>query len=215
MRKRVEILFFQGGAMRRYYLHTRYEGTFYAELVDPDTGRKLAARSTGTKSRDEALLVIAKWLEAGIPTGRARKPRTLGAAAGIEDILKVLRQTDLDSDDALRIVAALKDRGLISISAVKAGKETVEFTGFLEEFWDYTASPYIREKLAHGQSIGNRHCYESMSRFHRYWEPAFKGRTLDSITRQDLKDFSLGFAEKGLAPASINKILGVGTTALS
>jgi hypothetical protein len=36
--------------MRRYYLHTRYEGIFYAELIDPATGRKLAARSTGTKS---------------------------------------------------------------------------------------------------------------------------------------------------------------------
>jgi hypothetical protein len=50
--------FFRERAMRRYYLHTRYEGIFYAELIDPATGRKLAARSTGTKNRDEALPVI-------------------------------------------------------------------------------------------------------------------------------------------------------------
>jgi len=37
--------------MRRYYLHTRNNGTFYAELVDPQTGIKLTARSTGTKNR--------------------------------------------------------------------------------------------------------------------------------------------------------------------
>jgi integrase len=64
--------------MRRYYLHTRKNGIFYAELVTPE-GNKLTARSTGTKSRDEALLIIAKWLESGIPTGRVRKP-----AAAIE-----------------------------------------------------------------------------------------------------------------------------------
>ena len=37
--------------MRRYYLHTRHNGVFYAELVDPQTGVKLTARSTGKKSR--------------------------------------------------------------------------------------------------------------------------------------------------------------------
>ena len=111
--------------MRRFYLHTRYDGVFYAELVDPATGRKLSARSTGTKNRDEALLVIAKWLEAGIPTGRVRKPRPLEAAAGIENVLRAIRKTDLNSDDALRIVQAVKDRGLIDVAAVKSGKGTV------------------------------------------------------------------------------------------
>jgi integrase len=202
--------------MRRYYLHTRYNGIFYAELVDPATGRKLAARSTGTRNRDEALLAVAKWLETGIPTGRARKPRTLETATGIENILRSIRKTDLDSDNALRIVQALKDRGLIDIAAVKSGKGAVSFTEFLEEFWDYTASPYVKEKLAHGHSLGKRHCYESMGRFNRYWKLAFQGRPLNSITRQDLKDFSLGLAEGGLlASASINKIVAVGTTCLS
>jgi hypothetical protein len=70
--------FYRGGKMRRYYLHTRKNGIFYAELVTSE-GNKLTARSTGTKSRDEALLIIAKWLESGIPTGRVRKP-----AAAIE-----------------------------------------------------------------------------------------------------------------------------------
>ena len=201
--------------MRRYYLHTRHNGVFYAELIDPQTGVKLTARSTGTKNRDEALLKIAEWLKSGIPTGRVRKPRTIEAAVRIENILRGIRKADLNSDDALRIVQALKERGLIEISAVKTGKGSVLFTEFLENFWDYEASPYIREKLAHGHSIGKRHCYECMSRFNRYWEPVFQSRSLNSITRQDLKDFSLSLAENGLAPASINKIMAVGTTCLS
>jgi hypothetical protein len=62
MRKRVRKLFFRGGEMRRYYLHTRHNGTYYAELVDPQSGAKFTARSTGTKNRDEALIKIAEWL---------------------------------------------------------------------------------------------------------------------------------------------------------
>ncbi|MDR2543547.1 MAG: integrase, partial [Treponema sp.] len=201
--------------MRRFYLHTRHNGTFYAELIDPQTGTKLTARSTGTKSRDEALLIIAEWLKSGIPTGRVQKPRTLEVAAGIENIMKAIRRAELNPDDALRIVQLLKDRGLIDIAAVKSGNGKVLFTEFLEEFWDYTASPYIREKLAHGHSIGKRHCYESMSRFSRYWQPAFQNKRLNSISRKDLKDFSLSLADNGLAPASINKIMAVGTTCLS
>jgi integrase len=184
-------------------------------MVDPQTGLKLTARSTGTKNRDEALLKVAEWLKTGIPTGRIRRLRPLEVAAGIESILKSIRKADINADDALRIVQALKDRGLIDIAAVKSGKGAVLFTEFLEEFWDYEASPYIREKRAHGHSIGKRHCYESMSRFNRYWEPTFRGRSLNSISRQDLKDFSLTLAESGLAPASINKIMSVGTTCLS
>ena len=201
--------------MRRFYLHTRNKGIFYAELVDPQTGLKLTARSTGTKNRDEALLKIAEWLKYGIPTGRAQKPKTLETAAEIESILKALRRANLNSDDALKIVQILKTRELIDVAAIKSGKGSVSFTQFLERFWDYEASPYIREKLAHGHSIGKRHCYESMGRFKCYWEAAFQGQNLNSITRQDLKDFSLSLAENGLAPASINKIMAVGTTCLS
>jgi integrase len=201
--------------MRRYYLHTRHNGIIYAELVDPQTGAKLTARSTGTKDRDEALLAIAGWLKSGVPTGRVRKPRTLEAAAGIENVLKVIKRAELNSDDALRIVRALKGLGLIDTAAAKLGRGSVPFAEFLEEFWDYEASPYIREKLAHGQGIGKRHCYESMSRFNRYWQPAFQGRALNSIARQDLKGFSLALADRGLAPASVNKIMAVGTTCLA
>lgn len=129
--------------------------------------------------------------------------------------MKTMKRTELNSDDALRIVQALKDRGLIDVAAVKSGKGTVSFSEFLKEFWNHETSPYIREKLAHGQSIGKRHCYESTSRFNKHWEPAFRGRTLNSITRQDLKDFSLSLAESGQAPASVNKVMAVGTTCLA
>ncbi|MDR0476038.1 MAG: tyrosine-type recombinase/integrase, partial [Treponema sp.] len=180
------------------------------------------------RNRDEALIVIAKWLETGIPTGKARKPRMLEAAAGIENVLKVMRKAELNSDDALRIVQALKNRELIDIAAVKTGKGTVLFTEFLEEFWGYTASPYVKEKLAHRYSLGKGHCHEMMKLVHSFYSDYFAERPINSITRQDLKGFALFLTEKRekpegykgvfaekLLPSYINKILVCGTTALS
>jgi integrase len=199
--------------MRRYYLHTR-KGVYYAELVTP-AGHKLTARSTGKTTADEALLVVARWLEEGIPTGRKRITRPLEAVMGLDGILQAIRKTDLNGDDAMRIVHALKERSLIDVSVIKAGKGARLFTEFLEEFWDYTASPYVREKRAHGHSIGKRHCYESMNRVRRHYFPAFENRPLNSISRQDLKEFSLALKDKGYSASSVNKILIAGTTALS
>jgi integrase len=160
-------------------------------------------------------LVVAEWLKNGVPTGRKRKPRPVDIAIGLDGILKAIRKVDLNSDDAMRVVNALKSRGLIDVSIVKAGKGSVLFTEFLETFWDYTASPYVREKLAHGHSIGKRHCYESMNRVHQHYFPAFADRPLSGITRQDLKEFSLSLKEKGYSASSINKILVCGSTALA
>jgi site-specific recombinase XerD len=73
----------------------------------------------------------------------------------------------------------------------------------------------MSEKLAHGHMIGKRHCYEMNHRLRRYWLKTFQGRALNSISRQDLKEFSLSLADRGLTPASINKIMFVGKTPLS
>ncbi|MDR1507770.1 MAG: tyrosine-type recombinase/integrase [Treponema sp.] len=199
--------------MRRYYLHTRH-GIFYAELVTQE-GRKLTARSTGKTTEDEALLVVAEWLKNGIPSGRKRRLRPADVVMGLDGILKAIRKTDFNGDDAMLIASALKDRGLISVSTGKAGEGSVPFPVFLETFWDYAASPYVREKLAHGHSIGKRHCYESTNRVRQHYFPAFEDRPLNSITRQDLKEFSLSLKDKGYSASSINKILVCGSTALA
>jgi integrase len=91
----------------------------------------------------------------------------------------------------LVIVNALKERGLIDVGAVPAGKGSVKFTDFLLKFFDYNKSAYVKDRLVHGHGIGRRYCAESLKMIRRFWEPAFKGRTLASLTRADLKAFSL------------------------
>ena len=209
--------------MRRFYLHVR-KGVYYAELIDPATGQKLTARSTGRTSRDEALIIVADWLNNGIP--KKGKTQTLEAAAEVELMLRQIKHINLNSDDALRIVKLLRDRQLIDVSAVKHGKGSISFNRFLKSFWNYETSEYIKEKHAHGQSIGKMHAKDSIGKVKYYWLPYFEGRQLNTITRDDLKAFSLSLSmpkekpeRKGLivdklSPNSINRVMTAGLTAL-
>ena len=203
--------------MRLFYLHTR-KGVYYAELLTP-AGRKLTARSTGTTARDEALRVVGQWLKQGIPSGRRRTPRPVETVMTMDGILRALRAIELDKGDAMRIMNVLTEKGLAcglaAVTRKNAAPRIKTFTGFLKEFWDYAASPYVQEKKAYGHSIGRRHCYESMNRVRLHYIPAFADRPLDSITRQDLKTFSLALKNRGYSASGVNKILTAGITALS
>ena len=209
---------------RAFYVYPNKQGVFVAEILDPKTGARVCYRNTGAKNRDQAVMAVTGWLRDGIPARKRGRPpeydgtatQTAEAAAGLSSIMKSIEKTaDLDAAGALTVIEALRKRGLVDVPAVKAGPGNADFTGYLENFWDYDSSPYVREKLAYKQRITRRHCYEIICRMRKYWVPAFKGRALNSVTRNDLKEFSMALAGKGLAPASINKIMLAGTVALS
>jgi integrase len=200
---------------REYYLHRRRGGIFYVEFVRLDTGAKLSARSTGETDRIRAQVKAELWKMQGVPTGRARKPRTLEDAAGIEEFLRAVRKADLDSDDALRIVSALKGMGLIDIAAVpSSGRGAVPFLQFLEAFWDYDKSEYIRDKIAHGYRFSRSHANECRKKLKTHIGAFFAGKKLNCVTTDDLKGLSGWLAGKGLATSTINQTLLVCCTPL-
>jgi integrase len=192
---------------RKFYMHRR-GGVFYACLVNQETGFPMSARSTGERERDAALIVVSGWLRDGLP-GKNGERRKAEAAFDLDGILRAIRKAELDSGGALAIVNALKERGLIDIGAVPAGKGSVGFVSFLSGFFDYDNSAYVKDRLAHGHSIGRRYCHESLKIIRRFWEPAFKGRTLASITRSGLKSFSLSLPADKSASYK-NSILNAG-----
>jgi integrase len=193
---------------RKFYLHTR-KGIFYACLVNQTTGLPMSARSTGERDRDAALVVVAGWLKDGLPIRRNGERRKVEAEFDLNGIIRGIRKAELDSDAAMTIVSALKARGLIDSDAVPAGKGSVNFVDFLLEFFDYDKSAYVRDRRAHGHSIGRRYCKESRYLIRRFWEPAFKGRTLASITRAELKAFSLALPAD-LSASYKNSVLNAG-----
>ena len=143
-----------------------------------------------------------------------KKPRPIAEAAGIEAIMSSLGKAELNADDALRIVAKLKNMGLIEISAVtNTGRGAVPFIQFLETFWNYDKSEYIRDRLAHGHRFSRRHAYECLNKL-KAVKPFFGDKKLNSVTTDDLKKLSVQLAGKGLATSTINQIMLVCCTPL-
>ena len=144
--------------------------------------------STGESELLKAQVKAELWKVGGLPTGRARKPRPVEEAAGIESIISIIGKSEINADDALRIVAKLKNMGLIDISAVRnTGRGAVPFVRFLETFWDFDKSEYIQDRLSHGYRFSRRYAHECQNRLE---------------------------AERGLATSTINQILLVCCTPL-
>jgi hypothetical protein len=198
--------------MRRFSLDRR-KGTCHTQLWNEESSRYLTARSTGAATKNEAFSVVNEWLRTGWPTGRQAKPRPVADAITLDCILSQVRSAKLTPEDAGRILAVLKDRGLIEGGVVKAGPGGELLSAFLTRFWTYETSPYVREKLAHGQRIGRRRCYDATKHVRAHWLPAFKGRRHATITRADLRDFGVGLSEK-MAAKSVNNVVEVGSVAL-
>jgi len=200
---------------REYYLHKRKSGVYYVEFIDKASGRKLSARSTGETDRIKAQVKAELWKINGIPTGRLGKPRPIEDAAGIESAIKAIRRADLNPDDALRIVHTLKGMGLIDIAAVKnTGRGAVPFVAFLESFWDYDKSEYIRDRLSHGYRFSRSYAHECQKRVKAELVPFFGDKKMNCVTTDDLKKLSNQLAARGLATSTINQTLMVCCTPL-
>lgn len=193
-----------------FYLSKRGK-YWYARLVDPETETVLSAKSTGQTDRDMASAVAGNWVLTGkIKT--SKETTDLSKQYSLAQLFNSLKTVDLDYKDANRIVEILKVRGLLGKTKQADNQDFVEF---LRYFYDYDKSPYVREKLAHGHSIGKRHCLDSLYRIKLYIEPVFKKRILSSVTRGELRDFFLDLAERGLSASSINKVISTIKVALS
>jgi len=200
--------------MRRFSLYRRGK-VWYAQLFNPETRRYTSGRSTGESSRNSAALVVADWLRDGIPEPWSVHRRPVDEALHVDAILNTIRSSSLTVKDAERVVSALKDQELIETAVIKTGPGSESLIAFLERFWSFDSSPYVREKLVHGHRIGRRHCYDMRVWVRSYWKLFFTERRLSEICRTNLKDFSLWLAEsKNLKPKTINNVLAAGTVAL-
>ncbi len=200
--------------MRRFYVYKRSSsGFYYAEILDPRTGTRIAFRSTGKRDRTAAVLIANQWTEKGLPE-KESAPRPIEEVADAGSILRSMHSAQLSTQDALRIVSELRARGLIAFDArAQSGPASEPFGAWLCAFWKYDGT-YIRERLAHGQRATKRHCQDMEGRAHEIEALLPAGLALGEVKRSHLVDLGLTLKAKGLAPATINKDLSAATTAL-
>ena len=130
---------------------------YYVALKNEETGDYLPAISTKKITKDAAIRQAWVWFKKDIPVkGGSLDLKT-------RSLHDTIRHASLSMPDAEFIMGELRRRGLV-LSCVFAGTpDAVIFAEFIEEFWDYDRSPYIREKLRAENSI-HRHYCRSMAR---------------------------------------------------
>ena len=204
--------------MRRFCLFKR-GNIFYVKFWNAEIQKYDSAVSTGKRSRNEALAKVNQWIRYGFDGRDSQDTVAIDQRLQFQTVLYYLSTTKLTDKQRERLIDVLEDQK-IYLDQSQPEKNTtpskkVPLLSYLEEFWDYEKSPYVREKLAYGQSIGKRHCYEQNKRL-SHWRRSFSEDTLiTDVTNEDLRNFQLTLKERGLAPKSINIILNVGTVAFN
>lgn len=187
--------------MKPFYVYRRADGGYHVLFIDPITNKRNVYRSLKTKDKDLAIERAYAML--------ADVPKKKEKVSDVMRIISVLSKKNLTHEEGLMLQAVILSkcpelRMAASASAVAASSITTITTTisepaaakpkhpllrYISHFWDYKKSEYVQDKLAHGQRIGQRHCYEQQNLV-KYWREFFTDEaTLEDLTTTDLREF--------------------------
>lgn len=180
----------------------------YVSFKNPVTGKYGTKRSTGTSDRKEAERIAYKWLVAG----EYDKSKN----SSIRHLLDAIRVSDISIRDANEIIQIIKSKNLFTSAVMKNDRANVHFISFLENFWDYDNSPYVREKLRKQHGIHRRYVARGLGAIRNYWKPFFGDITMADVTRARLNEFIdwVGSLEKPSSAKGKNNVIKSGTLPL-
>lgn len=189
-----------------YLIFKAHTGFYYAQIRLAD-GSLSNNKSTGCKNRAEAERKVMEWIVSGnIPVrvnAKAEKVKSVDKVKFFND----LRSIDFDEKDINTVIKILTERSYLYSAILKSSKGSIPVEDFLENFWDYDKSPYVKEKLGKKQSIHRQYCATLMSRTRIYWIPRLAGKCVAEITRNDVEAFFSSDEAQKLAPKTINSII--------
>lgn len=189
-----------------YLIFKAHTGIYYAQIRLAD-GTLSNNKSTGCRNRTEAERTVMQWIVTGnIPVRVNSKDSKVQSIDKIR-LFNDLRSADFDSDDINTIIKILTERNYLYSAVPKTSKGSIPIEDFLENFWDYDKSPYVREKLGKKQSIHRQYCATLLSRTRLYWIPRLAGKCVAEITRKDVDAFFSSDEAQKLAPKTVNSII--------
>jgi integrase len=187
-----------------FSIFKRADRNCYSVSFKDATGKYLRPISTGKKTEKEATEIAFMWLRDGIPQDKAElKVNHLF----LKDVARKIKT----GADAEIMMSELKRYGWVKSYVVNETSGSADFISFLNTFWDWEASPYIKEKLRKNHGIHRRHCRLQGQAVALYWEPFFKGRFLGDITAADIDAFINHMAGKPVSAGRKNGVIKAGT----
>jgi hypothetical protein len=98
---------------RKYYLHKRRNGIYYAEIINTITHKKGTAKSTGETEKEKAIEIVESWLKNGhVPIRKGKC--SIKNAETADSLISSIRKATLSKNDAMRIISSLVIKGLIN-----------------------------------------------------------------------------------------------------
>ncbi|MDR1362898.1 MAG: site-specific integrase, partial [Spirochaetaceae bacterium] len=170
-----------------------------------ESGSYSAAVSTKQESKAAAIATAFEWLKNGKPLDTSKRIPF--------SIISFLKQIQT-ADEAEFVCKELKRRGLLKEFVIPQSKQDVDFTAYLQTFWSYETSPYIKEKLRKNHSIHKNYTIGQKLIVEKYWSPFFRDRLLGGITKQDIEKFIDNLIDHKLSAGRKNTILKAGTIPL-
>lgn len=189
-----------------YLIYKTSNGVYYAELLLPD-GSHANKKSTGCRNRAEAEKVVMGWVVNGNIPARINGKKDSKTNVDKITFFNNLKTYDFSSDEVLKIVQTLQDRNLLQSFVMANTPQSKPIEEYLEEFWDYDKSPYVREKKLRGQSIHRDYCIALLTRLKTYWYPLLAGKSVGEINREDINQIFTHESVAKLAPKTINSIV--------
>jgi len=181
---------------------------YYVQFKCQHDDGYLPAISTKKETDTDAIAVAFQWLSNGIPVKQKKAKRNCPVSnpdssgsldcsndsvdgktinISLKEITRELKNSNLA--EAELICEELKRQGLIKTFVIAESEQDIDFTEFLKTFWDYSTSPYIKEKLRKKHSIHKDYAFDQKLIVKKYWEPYFQGQLLGNITNRKLDKF--------------------------
>ena len=189
-----------------YLIFKAHTGIYYAQIRLAD-GSLSNNKSTGCRNRADAERIVMQWIVTGnIPVRVNSKDNKVQSIDKIR-LFNDLRTADFDSDDINTIIKILTERNYLYSAVPKTSKGSIPIEDFLENFWDYDKSPYVKEKLGKKQFIHRQYCDTLLSRIRLYQIPLLDGKCVAEITRKDVDAFFSSDEAQKLSPKTVNSII--------
>lgn len=189
-----------------YLIFKAHTGIYYAQIRLAD-GSLSINKSTGYRKRAEAERTVMQWIVTdNVPVRVNSKDNKVQSIDKIK-LFNDLRTADFDNDDINTIIKILTERNYLYSAVPKSLKGSIPIENFLENFWDYDKSPYVREMLGKRQSIHRQYCSTLLSRTRLYWIPRLAGKCVAEITIKDVDAFFSSDEAQKLAPKTVNSII--------
>lgn len=151
---------------------------YFAKFYDENTHQYYATRKTNETDERKASIVAMRMLA----DVESQKSKSLKKS----QLQRIVKTSDLSQDELLCIAEELKRQGLLASFTLKNSAGDIDADQYFREFWDWNKSPYVREKLAHGQSIHFTHVDGMLKNYNKHLSSMFRGKVLGGLTRQDM-----------------------------